>query len=503
MVTRCTPLFMVSPTAQVTVAVIGGATAMLAGLIALTQFDLKRVLAYSTVSQLGFMFLGLGTGTLNGITAGMFHLFTHAFFKALLFLGSGSVMHAMGNVIDMRRFGGLRRLMPITHGTFLFGCLALAGVVPFAGFWSKDAILAALHTKGHGAGHAVHATEPAAGPHALSSVGETHLVAAPAAEATGNHGDGAASTESTGNVSTGNVSSVSAAGEQDYQHVYLWLYRLALVTAFLTAFYTFRAFFLTFYGEEVVPHEAHGHAHESPPAMWIPLTILAAFALVVGAFFEWTQGFAEFLRHTPSLAYGAVAAGGHEHVFHWDIAAISTVVAAAGIGVAAYFYLGTRSEVESLRGFFDLAWLPESDGIGVTDRWRQAAWVRGVDQLLGKVHLRIVGQLLGGLAVVLATVILFPLSCLRSLTPYRLSLGKFFIDEIYQAFVVWPVRALAAVCYFVDRWLVDGTVNLVGKLPGGIGWAARGLQGGLVSFYGLAMVLGLLSLIAARVVWGG
>ena len=95
----------------------------------MTQTDLKRILAYSTISQLGYMFLALGTGTLAGVTAGMFHLFTHAFFKALLFLGAGSVMHAMGGVIDIRRFGGLRRLMPVTHWTFLFGCLALAGVV--------------------------------------------------------------------------------------------------------------------------------------------------------------------------------------------------------------------------------------------------------------------------------------------------------------------------------------------------------------------------------------
>ena len=118
-----------------------GLTALLAALIAMTQTDLKRMLAYSTISQLGYMFLGLGTGTFLGITAGMFHLFTHAFFKALLFLGAGSVMHAMGGVIDMRRFGGLRKRLPTTHWTFLFGCLALAGVLPFAGFWSKDAIL--------------------------------------------------------------------------------------------------------------------------------------------------------------------------------------------------------------------------------------------------------------------------------------------------------------------------------------------------------------------------
>src|ERR1700757_4403671 len=98
----------------------------------MTQTDLKRVLAYSTVSQLGYMFLGLGVGSLAGIVAGMFHLFTHAFFKALLFLGAGSVMHAMGHIIDMRRFSGLRHIMPWTHITFWFGCLALAGIFPFA-----------------------------------------------------------------------------------------------------------------------------------------------------------------------------------------------------------------------------------------------------------------------------------------------------------------------------------------------------------------------------------
>src|SRR5438876_5447725 len=139
LVARCTPLFAASPTAQLVVAGIGTFTALLAALIALTQNDLKRVLAYSTVSQLGYMFLGLGCGSVVG---GIFHLFTHAFFKALLFLSAGSVMHAMGNVIDIRRFGGLRTVLPVTHWTFLCGALALAGVPPLAGFWSKDEILA-------------------------------------------------------------------------------------------------------------------------------------------------------------------------------------------------------------------------------------------------------------------------------------------------------------------------------------------------------------------------
>ena len=119
MVARCTPLFAASPDAQCVVAAIGGITALLGAIIAITQTDLKRILAYSTISHLGYMFLALGTGTLMGVTAGMFHLLTHAFFKALLFLGAGSVMHAMGGVIDIRQFGGLRRRMPVTHWTFL------------------------------------------------------------------------------------------------------------------------------------------------------------------------------------------------------------------------------------------------------------------------------------------------------------------------------------------------------------------------------------------------
>src|SRR5206468_6852484 len=123
----------------------------------LGQYDLKRVLAYSTVSQLGFMFLALGTlGAVSpafAVTAALFHLFTHAFFKALLFLSAGSVMHAMGNVIDMRKFGGLRRVMPVTHATFLCGAAALAGVPLLSGFWSKDEILSAAMSASQNAEH--------------------------------------------------------------------------------------------------------------------------------------------------------------------------------------------------------------------------------------------------------------------------------------------------------------------------------------------------------------
>ncbi|MEO6547276.1 MAG: NADH-quinone oxidoreductase subunit L [Ferruginibacter sp.] len=139
MITRSNILFTMAPATQTVIAVVGLATAILAATIALKQNDIKKVLAYSTVSQLGYMFLGLGVGAYTGA---VFHVMTHAFFKALLFLGAGSVIHAMGGEQDMRNMGGLKKYMNITHITFLLGCLAIAGMPPFSGFFSKDEILA-------------------------------------------------------------------------------------------------------------------------------------------------------------------------------------------------------------------------------------------------------------------------------------------------------------------------------------------------------------------------
>ncbi len=382
LVARCAPLFVLNETALLVVAAIGGFTALLAGLIALTQHDLKRVLAYSTVSQLGYMFLALGTGTVGGIIAGMFHLFTHAFFKALLFLGAGSVMHAMGHVIDMRRFSGLRHVMPWTHRTFWFGSLALAGVFPFAGFWSKDLILAELYGKAH---------------------------------------DGAA--------------------------LYGYLYYGALITAFLTAFYTFRALFRTFFGEQVIPTEAGHHAHESPPVMIFPLVLLALASALVGVWFE--KPLQEFLARTPSLAWETIRVTGemtaeqhHEHErIHFQIAALSTVVALSGIGLAAFFYLGDRKAISKI--------------------------ARGM----------------------------------QAVRLYQLSSGKFYFDQIYQVLFVWPLRLLAAISYAIDRWLVDGLVNLCGYLPRVLGSALRNVQSGLVQFYALAMVIGVVVLLGSLIVW--
>ena len=144
MIARSHVLYDLAPVSQTVVAVIGLATAILAATIAIKQNDIKKVLAYSTVSQLGYMFLGLGVGAYTGA---VFHVMTHAFFKALLFLGAGSVIHAMGGEQDIRRMGGLKKYMPVTHITFLLACLAIAGIPPFSGFFSKDEILTAAYEK--------------------------------------------------------------------------------------------------------------------------------------------------------------------------------------------------------------------------------------------------------------------------------------------------------------------------------------------------------------------
>ena len=144
MITRSNILFSHSEITQTVIAVIGISTALLAATIAIKQNDIKKVLAYSTVSQLGYMFLGLGVGAYSGA---VFHVITHAFFKALLFLGAGSVIHAMHHEQDIRQMGGLKSKLPITHITFLIGCIAIAGVPPFSGFFSKDEILAAAFAK--------------------------------------------------------------------------------------------------------------------------------------------------------------------------------------------------------------------------------------------------------------------------------------------------------------------------------------------------------------------
>jgi NADH-quinone oxidoreductase subunit L len=480
MVTRCTPLFMVSPTAQLVVACIGGFTALMAGLIALTQYDLKRVLAYSTVSQLGFMFLGLGVGTFAGITGGMFHLFTHAFFKALLFLGAGSVMHAMGNVIDMREFGGLRKLMPQTHWTFLCGCLALAGIVPLAGFWSKDSILGAVHDKVHELEHMQHPGEH--DPH-HPTASASDKVHSPLAEL---------SSQQLGRLAW----------------AYNVLYYSGLFTAFLTAFYTFRAFFMTFYGAEKIPPQAGHHAHESPPLMTGPLVVLAVCAVFIGL--VWLRhGASEnllvnYIGTAPSLAAGHVANTRLAHPeFHMSVAAISSVVAIAGILLALYLYLGERTEVNSLRKIFELRGVEKFTDPQWVLQLERVWWIGGPVRWLRSIGLGFVVTAVGLVLGVVSMILAIPLLLGQFLSPYKLSQHKFYFDELYYGLVVWPLKALAQIFYWIDRWIIDGLVNALGWLPPTIGSLMRSLQMGLVQFYAAAMVLGVVILLAARLIWAG
>jgi NADH-quinone oxidoreductase subunit L len=483
MVARCTPLFAASPTAQLVVAVTGGFTALLAGLIALTQFDLKRVLAYSTISQLGYMFLALGVGTILGVTGGMFHLFTHAFFKALLFLAAGSVMHAMGGVIDMRHFGGLRRLMPWTHATFLIGCLALAGVFPLAGFWSKDTVFAAVHDKIHAIDHELGHRAGSDSPHAAEA-----------------HAPQEAARPSP-------LAAWTTSQLQTSRTIYSILFYSAIFTAFLTALYTFRAFCLTFYGEERIPDQAGHHAHESPPLMVAPLAVLAVCSIFVGLYFVVQSGswggnsLTDFLQGAPSLAAGSIVATKVPTEFHLWIAGVSTVVALAGILLAMYLYLGHAREANALQRLFDLKGIDQ-----LTDpQWvvglERVPWISATTRFLRSVHLgwlvTLIGYVLGAISLVLA----IPLLIGQFISPYKLSKNKFYFDEIYGALIVWPLRVLASVCYWIDRWIVDGLVNAVGLVPGAIGSLMRSLQMGLVQFYALAMVLGALVLVAARLIW--
>jgi NADH-quinone oxidoreductase subunit L len=426
LVARCAPLFVACPGALTLVSIVGATTALVAALIGTVQNDLKRVLAYSTISQLGYMFASLGTGTLLGFSAAIFHLVTHACFKALLFLGAGSVMHAMGGVIDMRRFGGLRHVMPVTAATFLVGALALAGVAPFAGFFSKDEILASLHAKGwpdahhddhheksHGAGAGHASLRGGAGSAAGHAASAFRLTAAPAVRP----------------APAGGLDAL------DSPATFRTLFWMALVTAGLTAFYTFRAVFMTFTGPVRVPDEAAGHAHESPRVMTVPLIILAVASAVVGWWLFGTHALASFLAATPSLAAPSVAATAVPPAFHLDLALQGTLAAALGIALAAVGHLGRRSDGPQ----------PE--------------------------------RFLGPIGTLFA--------------------NRFYVDQIYAALVVRPLELVAMVAAAFDRTFIDGLVDTIARLPGAVGNVVRRLQSGLLQRYALAGMMGTLLIVLA------
>jgi NADH-quinone oxidoreductase subunit L len=364
LVARFFPVFETSADARHVVAWIGASTALIAATIALVQTDLKRVLAYSTISQLGYMMLALGA---FGYVAAIFHLFTHAFFKALLFLGSGSVNHST-NTFDMRRMGGLKEHMPITFWTFVIGSLSLAGIFPLAGFWSKDEIL-------------------------LDAWRDNRAI---------------------------------------------WF--IAASVAFMTAFYMFRAIFLTFFGtykggEPVDHHDEdshfHGdpaHPHESPWVMTLPLVILAVPAIAAG-WFNINGSFGDFIS-------GALPHGAEEGSrFEWGIAISSMALALGGIFLAWAIYYREWVSSRSLR-----------NGFG-------------------------------------------PLTALFE--------NKYYLDRIYEDFFVTRIfqQGWNRLVEANDRFVVDGAVNGGARAARELSARLRVIQNGQLQGYGLGFAAGVIVLV--------
>ena len=360
------------------IAVIGVATALMAGTIALVQNDIKRVLAYSTVSQLGYMFMAMGVGA---YAAGIFHLFTHAFFKALLFLGSGAVIHALHGEQDIRNMGGLKKQLPITYWTFLIGTIAIAGVPLFSGFFSKDEILWKTF-----AGH------------------------------------------------------------------HYGIYAVGVLTSLLTAIYMFRLTFLTFHGarrndapsgasthhthDSHSTHDTH-HLHDAPPAMAIPLIILAIGSIVAGYIgvphalggHNWLHGVLD-----PVFTSGVhAAAEAHEDTrMELILMGVSTAVAFLGIAIAAVLFL-KRPRKANLHP-------------------------AGIQKIL---------------------------------------VNKYYVDELYDMVVVRPIHALSSAVLWkgFDVRVIDGAVNGAGTVIRAGSGALRRAQTGSVRTYAMALFAGVVAMV--------
>ena len=305
------------------VALFGGITVLIAAALAFVQSDIKKVLAYSTVSQLGYMVMALGVGAW---TAGVFHLFTHAFFKALLFLGAGSVSHAVHGFDMKKDMGGLRRAMPTTFATFMIGTVALAGIPPLAGFWSKDEILL-------------------------------------------------------------------GAGENGYGLFLL----VGLVGAVMTAAYMTRCVYLTFFGS----YRGHGHPHESPPAITVPLLVLAGLSVVAG--FLNAPGIAKFGEWTENAT--VLMAGVAHHEFSVGTAAVGTLVGLAGIALGFAYY------------------------------WRNLGPHRLTDRSAG------------------------------ARAGYRFLANKYYLDVLYTDKVVGSIKGpIARAAYWTNQKVLDGVVNAAGAM---------------------------------------
>jgi NADH-quinone oxidoreductase subunit L len=229
-----------------------------------------------------------------------------------------------------------------------------------------------------------------------------------------------------------------------------------------------------------------------------PLVALAVCAVFVGF---WQGWLVKFIGFTPQLATDAIVGLHGETEFHIQIAAISTIVALAGICVALFLYLESRREIDWFASFMSFQWyhrLLDADRYARMRRW---AWVNAVQQAANRVYLGWLAVLIGRIVQMALWIISAPLILFSFVTPYRLSAGKFYFDEIYEFVIVRPMRGLADLFYALDQAVIDGAVNALGRVPLRIGNLMRSLQMGLVQFYALCMALGMLLLVLVRVLW--
>jgi NADH-quinone oxidoreductase subunit L len=431
MIIRCGPLFVQNPTAMTTIAAVGTFTALLAAIIALRQFDLKKVFAYSTISQLGFMFVAVGALC---PVAGAFHLVTHAFFKALLFLSSGVVMHAMAGELDMRKMSGLRRVLPVTHIVMLIGCLALAGFPLTSGFFSKDDIVGAAFTRSPIFGWLLLFTAFLTAYYTFRlyfRVFQGPLVV-PAAPAPAHAHGHEAHEESSASQSAVETGTAPASGVDVGQTGHAPLHEPdAGIHAHASG------------------HD-HGHHNHEPWIMILPLLVLAVGALFAGWINFPGEWFGEFLGRSPSLQLTYQLAHklnvepklagffGHPEAtvpaHNWGLMALSGLISIAGIG---------------------LAWLLHLRDRGLVDRFIRSS------ALVGVVN--------------------------------RAVEGKFAVDQIYQGLIVEPLRFLGkALAYFFDAIIVDGIIWIAANIAWAWGFFLKvTFQRGYLQGYAAAMLLGI------------
>ncbi|OGT21111.1 MAG: NADH-quinone oxidoreductase subunit L [Gammaproteobacteria bacterium RBG_16_57_12] len=372
MVARMSPLYELSETALSVILVIGAITALFMGILGIIQNDIKRVVAYSTLSQLGYMTVALGA---SAYAAGIFHLMTHAFFKALLFLAAGSVIIALHHEQDIRKMGGLKKYLPITYWCMLIGSLALIGFPGFSGFFSKDAIIeAAQHSELPGAGFA---------------------------------------------------------------------YACVLLGVFITAFYSFRMFFLVFHGEERIDHHARAHLHESPLVVTLPLIGLAIPSVLAGAFYIGPMLFGNFFgnaivvqdAHNVLAEIGADFTGWGGFVLH-GLSGPAVWLAAAGVFAAWFLYLKRPELPARIQG--------------------ACGWL------------------------------------------YKLLDRKYYCDDFNDFFFAGGARGIGRLFWrigdvkLIDGLLVNGTARSIGWLSGVI----RQVQTGYLYHYAFVMIIGLLLMLS-------